>query len=257
MAVDTGERDAWVILGFGVLGIAVWAWSTNALSGLGDELAERATTVSEIPGAAGQAAVDTANAFGRTIGGIFSAAGNAVTDTWNYYTRSSDDPGNISGLQTDRTLLRGIRLNNPGNLVKGVKPFDGEVSSSDPKFRAFTNPIMGMRAIGKTALTYNSRGINTALMFAHTYAPESDGNSPDAYAQHLASRLGLQSVNDWNWEDNLYDPNWMAELIRAIVVKENGYDPDGGEWYTDADYATAAYSALGMQPPNFAWGDYF
>lgn len=128
--------------------------------------------------------------------------------------------------------LRGLRLNNPGNLrISAANAWLGKVTPSrDDEFETFESVEYGIRAIGKTLDTYfNVHNIDTIWGVANRYAPPSE-NDTGAYAAALSQEMGLsQSMR-------LYIPGSIAklQLTKAIIKIEQGIQPYTDEFISDA-----------------------
>lgn len=109
---------------------------------------------------------------------------------------------------------RGIRNNNPGNLRSG-EPWRGKIGKDNAGFVRFKDYVHGTRAALKVLQTYyNRHGLRTWQEVANRWAPTSDGNQPDKYAQILANYTG-QSTFD-------LQPTTLYNAMRGITAVENG-----------------------------------
>ena len=111
---------------------------------------------------------------------------------------------------------RGIRNNNPGNIEDG--PFAQSLPGyrgSDGRFAIFDSPQAGINAGGELLNRYAARGVVTPAQIINRWAPPSDGNPTQAYAQYVAQRLGI-GVND------PVPANRRAEAFQAIKEFETG-----------------------------------
>lgn len=111
---------------------------------------------------------------------------------------------------------RGIRNNNPGNIEDGAfaRSLPG-YRGSDGRFAIFDSPQAGINAGGELLARYAARGVVTPAQIINRWAPPSDGNPTQAYAQYVAQRLGI-GVND------PVPANRRAEAFQAINEFENG-----------------------------------
>jgi len=147
---------------------------------------------------------------------------------------------------TDGALPRGIRNHNPGNLRPGaawagIEGTDSEGSA--PGYVIFTDPIMGLRAIGKCMVAYQDlHGIHTLGGAFLRWAPSADGNDPCGYAHFVANRLGVGPSDTVD----LHDRRTLEAIVRAIVRMENGPPPAGvpADWYDDDTYGHAMALAV-------------
>lgn len=111
---------------------------------------------------------------------------------------------------------RGIRNNNPGNIEDGAfaRSLPG-YAGSDGRFARFNTMEDGVAAGGRLLDSYASRGFVTPAQIINRWAPPSDNNPTQAYAQYVAQRLGI-GIND------PVPANRRAEAFQAINEFENG-----------------------------------
>jgi hypothetical protein len=89
---------------------------------------------------------------------------------------------------------RGVRNNNPGNIERGGKQWEGEVDGDDPRFAVFDSPEAGIRAMGKNLLAYrNELGIDTVKGIVSRWAPAGENGraATDAYIGKVAKEAGV------------------------------------------------------------------
>lgn len=116
-------------------------------------------------------------------------------------------------------LPRGLRNNNPGNIIDG--PFAKNLpgyAGTDGKFAKFASLDDGNAAIDRLLQSYGNRGFNTPSAITNRWAPASDGNNPQAYAQNVARALGV----DVNAPLDMNNPQTLSTLRSAITRQENG-----------------------------------
>lgn len=116
-------------------------------------------------------------------------------------------------------LPRGLRNNNPGNIIDG--PFAKNLpgyAGTDGKFAKFASLDDGNAAIDRLLQSYGQRGFNTPSAITNRWAPASDGNNPQAYAQNVARALGV----DVNAPLDMNNPQTLSTLRSAITRQENG-----------------------------------
>lgn len=123
-------------------------------------------------------------------------------------------------LQPDKSVARGIRNNNPGNIIKSNVDYKGKKKiSTDPRFEQFQTMEYGIRATMKTILyKYNTKGLKTIQKIINEWAPAGvDGNNPVRYAQRVEDYTGINkdSVFVMNKEN-------LIKLYKAIEIVENG-----------------------------------
>lgn len=160
----------------------------------------------------GQAAPDvpatqTADAPGTTIN--TTGPSRPVTPT--------PGPTLFAGVNPD---ARGMRNNNPGNLISSSKWVQGlpGYKGSDGKFAIFDTPQHGAAALDANLANYASKGINTPFGVASTWAPASDNNNPNSYGAQIAKGLGV-GLND---KIDLTDPTIRSKIANSIALVENG-----------------------------------
>lgn len=129
----------------------------------------------------------------------------------------------VTKAQTASHRPRGYRNNNPLNIRISDNNWEGKVANNtDGSFEQFENMPYGYRAAIKNINTQITRGNDTLRKLIGSWAPTSDGNSPDSYAQFVAKRAGIGV-------DDVIDPNnrdLMVKIIAAMAFKENGEEAD-------------------------------
>ncbi|MFY3647720.1 phage tail tape measure protein [Achromobacter xylosoxidans] len=130
---------------------------------------------------------------------------------------------------------RGIRNNNPGNLVYVGQT--GASKEANGRFATFASAQEGLNALAAQLRRYGQRGLNSIQSIVNTYAPASENNT-GAYANYLAQKMGIDT--DTQFDVNS-DPAALAALIRGIVEYENGRNPYSNDMINQA---------AGMAPVN-------
>ena len=116
----------------------------------------------------------------------------------------------------------GYRNNNPGNLVKGSKPFLGEVfPGTDKRFRQFQTMDYGYRAAMKVLVNFISSGYNTIEKIITRWAPPVENNTK-AYINSVAIQTGIQP----NFVITIDQADYIKKIMAAISRHENGIEPD-------------------------------
>lgn len=120
---------------------------------------------------------------------------------------------------------RGIRNNNPGNIRKTPTKWKGEVGGIDPEFETFSTPELGIRAMAKLLVNYQTRhGLDTIEEIVGRWAPPIE-NDTSSYIDSVAKATNISKFRVLN----LSDEDTLLRIIKAIITHENGYNP-----YTDA-----------------------
>jgi hypothetical protein len=118
-----------------------------------------------------------------------------------------------------KQLPRGIRNNNPGNLVKTAIPWKGKIphaQNTDSRFEQFENIGWGVRAMAMDILSDIKKGKNTLRTLITEYAPPSE-NDTAAYINSVSKQTGLQPD-----EKIKTTPDILAAIINAKIRVENG-----------------------------------
>lgn len=132
----------------------------------------------------------------------------------------------------ETTLVRGIRLNNPGNLRRSSDPWQGLSSTqADPEFLTFKSPEWGIRALARTLITYQDKrraadgsAIDTVRELVTRWAPPR-GHSPakGGYSQDTASYVADVARRIGVGPDDVIDLHGyavMRPLVEAIIAHE-------------------------------------
>ncbi|MEJ2896223.1 phage tail tape measure protein [Bordetella avium] len=131
------------------------------------------------------------------------------------YSPSSKDP-------------RGIRNNNPGNLVYVGQA--GASKEANGRFATFSSAQEGLNALAAQLRRYGQRGLNSIQSIVNTYAPASE-NDTGAYANYLAQKMGIGTSTKFDVNS---DPSALAALIRGVVEYENGRNPYSNDMIAQA-----------------------
>lgn len=129
---------------------------------------------------------------------------------------------------------RGIRNNNAGNIrYNAANQWNGQVGKDAAGFAIFLTPFDGLRAMAKLLNNYMTKyNLHTISQIINRYAPPNENNTSN-YSAFLAGKMGIS-------EHELLDPSILPELIKYMVIMENGYNP-----YSDDLINSAVASALG------------
>ena len=175
-----------------------------------------------------------------------AAAGQIQSDpeaAYNALTKSTlppeagparDKTGTIDPVMPSGT--RGLRNNNPGNIVRSDITWQGKTDGNDPRFETFETPEAGIRAMSKNLISYqDNHGRTTVQSIISAWAPASENNTA-AYVANVSKALGV----DPNAKIDVKDPATMKTLVSAIITQENGKQP-----YSDAQLNTGIGAAFG------------
>lgn len=116
--------------------------------------------------------------------------------------------------------VRGLRNNNPGNLIRTKNAWQGKIpfpQSKDTKFEQFTEIKWGLRAMLKDLIHDINKGKNTVTKLINEYAPKSE-NKTDAYIARVCNSIGVKPNDIITAINN----DFLILLVRAILQVELG-----------------------------------
>lgn len=130
------------------------------------------------------------------------------------------------------SLRRGIRNNNPGNLVRSNNAWHGKIpysQSKDSHFEQFIELRYGLRALMRDIFNDVTRkNKNTVTSLISEFAPAFENNT-SAYINSVVKMIGSNVIGE------LTEAKMIA-LCKAIVLVENGAD---SKFVSDKDYKDA------------------
>lgn len=121
---------------------------------------------------------------------------------------------------------RGERNNNPGNIDRDGTKWKGMSldQTSDPRFIVFTNPVYGIRAIGRNILSYSRvypqdtpQDIDTVGEIINRWAPATENNTK-SYIDAVSKELGVHPSD----VIDVTNTETMIKLVVGIIKHENG-----------------------------------
>lgn len=124
-------------------------------------------------------------------------------------------------------LPRGIRNNNPLNIVKGCSWKGERNQQSDSKFEEFVSIEYGLRAGFKILRNYiggyttNGVKFNTLRKVISRWAPPSENNT-QRYIEFVGSKTGLHPDEAIQFRDRAK----MVSIVHAMAQMECGVDLD-------------------------------
>lgn len=123
----------------------------------------------------------------------------------------------------EKTLPRGLRNRNPGNIRRSETVYKGEVRPSrDPAFKQFETMAWGYRAIFVLLDTYRIRhGLRTMAEMIARWAPPTE-NRTGNYVRTVAKRTGIPADRPLDTRDR----NTMVPVAAAMSFVENGTEAD-------------------------------
>lgn len=152
------------------------------------------------------------------------------------------EPSDNGGTTTSGSIaskgVRGVRNNNPGNLVASNQEWDGELTS-DGKFSRFDTPEHGIRALAKNMRTYQNRhDLNTVSQMISKFAPPEDHNDTATYIKAVSGMMGV----DPEQHIDTSDAGTLTKLVNSIITVENGSNP-----YTSQQISDGVLAAMGAK----------
>lgn len=143
------------------------------------------------------------------------------------------------------SLPRGLRNNNPGNIVQSSTAWQGKVplsGNTDSRFEQFTELRYGIRAMYINLMSYyTNHGLNTVSKIISRWAPAFENNTSN-YINIVSNIVGIGI----NAVITNFDKDFLFRLSKAIVRVENGQNFDN--YITASDYEDA-YFILGRDLP--------
>lgn len=119
----------------------------------------------------------------------------------------------------NKNLSRGLRNNNPGNLIKSGIGWQGKIKGTDSRFETFSTLFFGLRAMATDiANDITLDGLDTLGKLIEKYAPRFE-NDTDAYIARVGSDTGLLKNEPIN-----LTPELLAKIMRSKINVENGKD---------------------------------
>ncbi len=115
---------------------------------------------------------------------------------------------------------RGIRNNNPGNIVKTNIKWQGKVvNGKDSRFEEFVSIEYGIRAMMRNIVTKFSKGLNSIEDLIKEWAPAFENNTA-VYIQSVSRSVGIAP----NVRISSLDKGLLIGLCKAIAQMENAPD---------------------------------
>ena len=120
------------------------------------------------------------------------------------------------------TIPRGIRNNNPGNIVHSDTAWQGmSEEQTDDRFITFDSPEHGIRAMARVLKNYGRQhNLRTVEEILSRWSPSSS-NQTDAYIRHVSQELNLSPTAPLD----LSNDELLTNLIQVMIKHENGAAP--------------------------------
>ncbi|GAF05333.1 hypothetical protein [Saccharicrinis fermentans] len=138
-------------------------------------------------------------------------------------TNNNALPPNFKNWNGSSTYLasmpRGIRNNNPGNIIQSNSKWHGKLSkdqNKDRRFEMFMAPEYGVRAMIKLLQNYMGKGFTTVEKIVKRYAPSFENNTK-AYINTVCKDLKVQPQTKLRPTKNT-----LRLLVLSMTKVENG-----------------------------------
>lgn len=118
----------------------------------------------------------------------------------------------------DNSVPRGLRNNNPLNIIKSNIRWDGKIDGNDATFETFATIGDGYAAALKNLKSYINQGHNTISSIIAKWAPPSDNNPTSKYITYVAEQSGI----DPNTKIDPKNQEQMMKIVAAMSQFENG-----------------------------------
>lgn len=138
-------------------------------------------------------------------------------------------------------LPRGLRNNNPGNLVEVGINWQGKIGD-DGRFTRFENIAYGLRALARDLTNDVKKGNDTITKLIYEFAPPSENNT-QSYIATVSNLTGFAP-------DQKLTANFetLVKLIRGIITVELG--SQYSNLITSADIQEGVTMAQGIKIPQ-------
>lgn len=137
-------------------------------------------------------------------------------------------------------LPRGLRNNNPGNLVRSNNAWLGKIpynQSLDSRFEQFIELRYGIRALMRDIYSdYTKKNKKTVVELINEFAPDFENNTA-AYINTVVKIIGSNLIGELTHDK-------MIAICKAIIYVENG--SGYSKYISDKDY-NDAIAILGIQ----------
>jgi hypothetical protein len=157
---------------------------------------------------------------------LFSRSANASTLTQGKTEWISVETPNQTGTTADPygkqpigQKPRGIRNNNPLNIVKSNIPWNGK-TGNDGVFETFDSAENGIRAAARNLKTYRDKyGLRSVRGIISRWTAEESAQSQQNYINFVTNKMGVSE------SDTLITVEQYAQLVTSMIQFENGQQP--------------------------------
>lgn len=115
---------------------------------------------------------------------------------------------------------RGLRNNNPGNLIAAPNSV-GYDYGNNHRYVKFASSRDGNAALSRQIMLDAERGLNTLDSLLRKYAPASVGNNTQGYIDRVSKGTGFNPYEQLD----MHDPRVLEKIIPYIIKVENSEQP--------------------------------
>lgn len=124
-------------------------------------------------------------------------------------------------------MTRGLRNNNPANIVRGSRWLGLTQVQPDIKFCSFSSTNYGVRALLYLLVKYYKEyHLISVKDIINRFAPSSDGNDTESYINYVCGCLGVSDNEDLNLNFTV-----LYSLAKSICRIESNYYLSKEEYY--------------------------
>ncbi|CDH22646.1 hypothetical protein [Xenorhabdus bovienii] len=135
-----------------------------------------------------------------------------------------EEPNYPNPLKSTGKKPRGIRNNNPGNLVAAPNAV-GKDYGKTHTYVKFGTAHDGISAMARQIMLDAERGLNTIYSLLNKYASKKAGNNTSGYIDRVSKQTGYGP----NQPINMHDPKELKKVMGAMIVVENDLNPYSDE----------------------------
>lgn len=156
---------------------------------------------------------------------------NLISGFVNYFGKSE---------MLSSSYPRGVRNNNPGNLIMSSENWQGKIphsQNSDGHFEQFKTYTHGVRALFLDLRSDINKGKNTIAKLINEYAPKHENNT-DAYINAIVKSSGIG-------KNEIITPSKKIIMLLAInIIKVENGKRSNGKAYIRNEHLEQAYAMI-------------
>jgi len=137
--------------------------------------------------------------------------------------------------KSSEETTRGLRNNNPGNIIHTPKKWVGEVDCPDLKFKCFESPLAGLKALIRNLDVYHLKyRLTTIERIISRWSPKNE-NDTGRLIKDITRSLDSMGYHMYDYSN----ADHVAALIRGIIISENGTSPFNQSYIKEVLYDTS------------------